>query len=155
MKGLRLSQKEIDSILDYLEAESPDDHPARKSQRVPVRNHILIIYRGTEQEPMMVSGKDISRHGLSFLFAQYMTPGESIRVVMLDREKGVGIKIHATVVRCKYITKMIHEVGVKFKTPLHHNPAETEELCSTREKYAYEFEQEYEYENDHSPSASD
>jgi len=129
MKGLRLPTKQINAILDQLDAESSDDHPERRSQRVPFRNHNLIIFRDMEREPIIVVGRNISRHGLSFLFAQYMSPGETIRVVMHNVATDLWTERQSKVVRCRYITNMIHEIGVEFATPLKEDPTKEKIMC--------------------------
>ena len=134
MNGLRCSQKEIKAVLDDLEAEAQDHHPERRSRRVPLRNCNFIVYRGVEEEPTIVVGRNLSRHGVGFLFGQYMAPGERIRIAPLDRPGQAWTDRAANVVRCRHITKMIHEIGAAFEEPLRDEPTAQDGKCLVHDR---------------------
>lgn len=129
MRGLRLPKEQVAVILDTLDAQSHPQRPERHSRRVPFRADKLVMRRTIEDEPISVMGRNISRHGLAFLFGQYLTPLERVRIHVPGRDNGDGIEKEATVVRCRHIGKLIHEVGVRFDVPLQTDPADETGPC--------------------------
>lgn len=131
MKGVRLEKREVESILRTLDAAPRPEHPERRSTRRPYRDRNLVIYREVGEEPIIVVGRNISQHGLAFLFAQYMPVGERLRVLVPDKVNGEWAQHEATVVRCRHVMKMIHEVGIAFSKPLPTDPAQEMEQSDT------------------------
>lgn len=119
IRGLRSSPTEIQAALDALEGKQSESYNSlRRSKRVAYRHKNLIIYRQQSSQAIIVVGRNISRHGLAFLYGQYLAAGEVIRVVIMNKERGDWVDQKATVVRCQYVGCMIHEVGVEFKEAL-------------------------------------
>ncbi len=127
MKGVRLRKREVESILQTLDAAPRPEHPERRSKRLPYRDRNLVIFREVGEEPIIVVGRNISQHGLAFLFAQYMPVGERLRVLVPDKANGEWAQHEATVVRCRHVMKMIHEVGIAFSKPLPADPVQEPE----------------------------
>ncbi len=122
MKGTKAPRHQIDAMLDTLDAldaqqiEVNVDH--RHADRISYRTRNTILYRASSEEPIVVVTRNISKHGMAFLYSQYLQMGEDIRIAVVDKERGDWNLKEARINRCEHVSGMIHEVGIEFKEPL-------------------------------------
>ncbi len=82
-------------------------------QGVPMR----VRHPGGTEVFIRVGPRDLSEHGMGFLSGGYLHAGTGIEFV-LCLKSGEKIPITATVVRCEHVSGRIHDVGIKFATPV-------------------------------------
>jgi CheY-like chemotaxis protein len=120
---IRKSDDEIRQVLDDLDRQTSSTTPnARESDRFKYRARAIAVeflQAGQKIEPVAVTSRNISRHGLGFLIGKYVHPGTQCRVSLVTLHNHVH-KVVGTVVRCRYVPNSgsVYDVGVRFPTPL-------------------------------------
>jgi CheY-like chemotaxis protein len=118
---LGLNKVDLDTVLDDLDAKAVKaDNPRRQSARLEFRLpsiRLEIVQPGGGQTQITVACRNLSRTGLGFLHSSYMHPGTTVVAIMPHKTLGL-IRVPGQVMRCRHVTRHIHEVGVQFKTPL-------------------------------------
>jgi CheY-like chemotaxis protein len=118
---LGLGKTELEAILESLDAEGAGKGTARReSSRLAFRINgvpLDITQPGGGQTRIHVAGRNLSRSGLGFLHSSYMHPGTTVTALLPHRNLGPQ-KIEGTLVRCRHVTRHIHDCGVRFKQPI-------------------------------------
>ncbi len=124
IRTVRLSDEELTKLLDSLDEATTPTHLNQLAQRYRYRTKGLIVKM---QQPGFSSpvayqaqGHDVSASGVSFLHGGYVHVGTPC-IIQLITTYGTWNDVKGVVVRCQYVTGNIHDVGVKFETPV--NPA--------------------------------
>jgi CheY-like chemotaxis protein len=119
---IRMGDEQIKELLDRLDA--PCGRPAdqrRRHQRYEYRCRHTVVFlpRASTQSgtPYLVSTRNISESGLSFLHGGFVYVGTRCQVRLLTIH-GSWEDVHASVVHCRYLEKNVHEVGVRFDVPI-------------------------------------
>lgn len=117
--SLGLNRAELDMLIDTLDREQTSKGSQRReSARIAFHEmplELIIIQPGGGQTNIRVASRNLSRSGMGFLHSAYLHVGTSIIVSLEHRQTG-QVSIRAKVVRCRHVTRHIHEIGVKFDT---------------------------------------
>lgn len=116
IKSVRVDKAILRRILDALDNNAnASGHNKRRHERMSYRGRQVILYtKQTERDvAFVVPTRNISRGGLSFLHGQMMHLGQPCTVDLASSD-GNWLTVEGTVVRCRHIRGMIHEIGLKF-----------------------------------------
>lgn len=118
---LGLTRAELDAIYKMLEQpQAAGAAPRRNSARLEYHDESLpidIVQPGGGQTHVLVACRNLSRNGLGFLHSSYLHVGTQV-VVHLTNAANMPVRLRGSIVRCRHVTRHIHDVGVKFSTPL-------------------------------------
>ncbi len=118
---LGLTGNELDAILNHLDASSGTGaNHRRQSARLEFRHDSVgvdIVQPGGGQTHINVACRNLSRTGLGFLHSAYIHVGTSVVLTLAHQNKAV-VKVPARVVRCRHVTRHVHDVGVRFNEPI-------------------------------------
>lgn len=64
-----------------------------------------------------VACRNLSRGGMSLIHGSFIHTGSSVTVFLRNREQSM-VPIAGTVIRCRHVKGMVHELGIKFHTPI-------------------------------------
>ncbi len=118
IKSVRVDKALLRRILDALDNSGAGfELNKRRHERLAYRGRQVILYtKQTERDvAFIVPTRNISRGGMSFLHGQMMHIGQQC-VVDLAANDGNWLTVEGTVVRCRHIRGMIHEIGLKFNS---------------------------------------
>ncbi len=104
-------------LLDRTEGEVAQDQRQSRRLRFRVRNAIVLPGDNDRDIAFVVPTRNLSAHGMAFLHSHMMWDGRPC-TVKLPTRGGAGLTVGATVVRCRHIRAMLHEVAVKFDQPI-------------------------------------
>jgi len=116
IRSVRVDKGLLRRILDALDNSGCNfELNKRRHQRLQYRGRQVILYtKQTERDiAFIVPTRNISRGGMSFLHGQMMHIGQ-LCAVDLAAKDGTWLSVEGTVVRCRHIRGMIHEIGLKF-----------------------------------------
>lgn len=122
--SVRMSKKEYQSLMADMERASAAPvrrHGPNKNRRGQTRYNYhqdakLICQLSQDlSTPMqiIVRCRNISIGGLGFLHGAYVHPGTRVVLTLISANKQ-GYRINGTIIRCRHLTKTVHEVGVAF-----------------------------------------
>jgi len=118
---LGLGKTELDTILESLDAPTAGAQSVRReSARLQFRINgvpLEITQPGGGQTKILVAGRNLSRSGLGFLHSSYMHPGTQVTTILPHKNMGLQ-RIDGVLVRCRHVTRHIHDCGVRFKEPI-------------------------------------
>jgi hypothetical protein len=119
---IRMDDDYVRKLLDRMDAEEQAvPHDGRKNKRSKCRiGRVVVCVQGpgaVSSVPYLVHTRNISRRGLSFLHGGFLHIGTRCRLRLLTIH-GSWRELEATVVRCRYLEKNLHEVGVRFALPV-------------------------------------
>lgn len=120
--SLGLDQSELHRLLDELEAHDSRGVEPRRSftrltYRAPTIGLSLRDARGTAGPRVAVACRNLSRGGVCLLHRAFVYPG-SLCEVVLPRTDGREVAVSGQIVWCAHRRGMIHELGVRFTTPI-------------------------------------
>jgi CheY-like chemotaxis protein len=64
-----------------------------------------------------VACRNLSRGGISILHGAYIHPGSAVTIFLINRNR-VPTPIPGSIVRCRHVRGMVHEIGIKFTLPI-------------------------------------
>lgn len=118
INSLRISPVECKRLLDEIERSrlSPAKQK-RNNKRYSFRQNnvpIAVEAYGGELSKFLVSTRNISKGGLSFIHGGFLYPGNACHLVLttLDNQK---VPIVGEIVVCRYVSGRVHEVSIRFK----------------------------------------
>lgn len=117
---LRLSVRELSSLLDKLDTVSPapdgPGHPDREFVRWRFRDpfvEVQVDHPGGNRQTLRLASRNLSRQGISLLHSAFVYPGTPCRVVLKESgSRGRGVK--GIVKRCEHRGGRVHELGIRF-----------------------------------------
>jgi CheY-like chemotaxis protein len=116
-----LSGRELAAILDAFDAaESGGVSPRREFIRWPFRHagiQVSFSHPGGSLVSLKLAGRNISKGGLSVLHNAFVHPGTEC-TVQLPKSQGGTLERSATVSRCIHRRGTLHELGLRFSTPI-------------------------------------
>ncbi len=119
--SVRLDQTQLNRYLDEREAaKGSDKAPARAFVRLPFRIttvELKLTHPGQSEATMQVACHNLSAGGLGVLHSAYIYPGTKC-VIRLPNVDGRKIDVPGTVVRCQHAAGVVHDVGIRFTTPI-------------------------------------
>ncbi len=111
---------ELQKLHEELEAASQGGQHARKCIRldyVQMAVRVEMHQAGGATISLQYAARNISSEGLGILHNSYVHPGTRC-IVFLKHRDGREMPIEASAVRCRHVKGLIHEVGLRFKTPI-------------------------------------
>ena len=117
---LGMTNVELEAIYEQLESGGGDSSHRRQSSRLKFRHPSIsmeIIQPGGGQTHITVACRNLSRTGLGFLHSSYVHTGTRV-VLTLTHHSAQRVRVAAKVVRCRHVTRTVHDVGVMFETPI-------------------------------------
>lgn len=125
---LRLSPNELGRLTELAKQAREDSRAApvrvndrRQSRRLHLGNAIRLVCetRRSDNRPVkhMVKCFDVSSTGIGFLHGAYVHPDTAVVLTMLSHQDA-GFRMRGRIVRCRHLTRHVHEVGVKFDAPI-------------------------------------
>ena len=119
--SVRLDQSQLNRYLDEREsAKGSEKAPARAFVRLPFRIttvELKLTHPGQSEATMQVACHNLSAGGLGVLHSAYIYPGTKC-VIRLPNVDGRKIDVPGTVVRCQHAAGVVHDVGIRFNTPI-------------------------------------
>lgn len=123
--GIRINTVRVDKVmlirvLDLLDASQADaaaEHRRGYRMRYRIRNAIVYPDSLDRQIAFVVPTRNVSAEGMAFLHSHMMHTGRSC-IAQLPSRAGNWMMINATVVRCRHVRAMLHEVALKFDHPI-------------------------------------
>lgn len=117
---LGLRGAELNAIHERLDMGSTGAAARRQSARLAFRHDsiaIEVIQPGGMQTHLNVACRNLSRSGMGFLHSSYVHEGTPVVVSLRHRTEG-PVRVPGKVVRCRHVTRHVHDVGVRFDTPV-------------------------------------
>ncbi len=111
-----MSTAHVNRLLDRLDCTSWDGEERRAHVRVPYRRDgvaMRVVHRMSDQSKVLVQTRNLSCGGICVLHRGFIHE-KSRCVISLPRKEGEPTLVTGTVVSCRYLVKLIHEVGVRF-----------------------------------------
>lgn len=121
---LHLSASELDRLLDGLDSKSRDPaEQLRKHERIPCRKLAMVITVDQQgyETTFIIPVRNISEGGVGFLHRS-MLHCETRCQIRIRRPDGEWLKTWGKVVRSRYISDSICEIGVAFDKPVDISP---------------------------------
>ena len=118
--SLSLAPGLLRSLLDSLDRanqQTGEGHESRRHRRLKYRTPLMLVRvlddHQREESVFQTTTRNISSSGLAFLHKQMLPPGKRLilTIPLLDDQTA---HLAATVVHCRHIRGMIHEIGVSF-----------------------------------------
>jgi hypothetical protein len=121
IESIKMRDDVLEKILDGLDADAgPASARAKRAWwRRKYRNTraLLCVYHRERNMTYRVITRNISEGGIGFLHRQMMNVGQQCHI-MLQRKDGRWLVIKGVIVRSRHIRGMVHEIGLRFHTPL-------------------------------------
>lgn len=117
---LGLNTNELNAVFDQLDGNSGDTNLRRQSARLSFRQESIgveIVQPGGGQTQILCACRNLSRTGLGLLHSSYIHVGTTV-VLTLIHHDGSAVRVRARVVRCRHVTRHVHDVGVRFNEPI-------------------------------------
>ncbi|UCD76726.1 MAG: response regulator [Phycisphaerales bacterium] len=123
INALRLSDSERRKLLERLDRQRTAfrGRESRLEDRLPYKTAADVIvtlrHPGGSVVDYLVRPRNLSPQGIGFLHGNFVHPGSECQVhlVNLDRQPEL---VEGTVVRCRHVEGLVHEVGVRFEQPI-------------------------------------
>ncbi len=117
---LGLRGAELNAIYERLDMNSAGAAARRQSARLAYRHDSIAIelsQPGGAQTHLSVACRNLSRSGMGFLHSAYVHEGTPVIVTLRHRTEG-PVRVPGKVVRCRHVTRHVHDVGVRFDAPV-------------------------------------
>ena len=123
-RSIRMSPLEVRSLLADLDTRARSaiigSHPKREHARLEYRVYDILVairYPGQTPARYLVTSRNLSAGGMSFLHGGFLHAGTACFVLLTDIE-GEHVRVVGTVRSCRHVSKSLHEVGVEFRQKL-------------------------------------
>ncbi len=117
IRTIRVDDEKLTKLLDTLDAKGTKADGKRKSPRYAYRIKSVRVYMqppgSKDIVAYLVPTRNLSAGGLSFLHGGFVHQGTRC-LVQLTRTIDARDDVPGTVVSCRYIEQMVHEVSVRF-----------------------------------------
>jgi len=125
-RTVKFSAAEIGELLDQIDGRDRDAGSAgRSARRFEFRDNecaVIIQQPGaSDASSFLAPTRNLSAGGMSFLHGGFVHCDSICRVIM-RAAAGDMVEIPGRVVRCRHLSKLVHEVSVEFNEPI--NPAD-------------------------------
>jgi DNA-binding response OmpR family regulator len=119
---IRLSQRELDTMLLRAEREAPPppERSKRRSRRlrmIGVRAILTIFEQDGSPTHFAVATRNISTHGLGLVHGRFVHPGARC-VVSIRARHGEARALEGQIVKCRMMSGRLHDVGVQLDTSI-------------------------------------
>lgn len=123
LDALRMAEKDqVDLLAEMARAEEQyEGNERRRTDRVTYSSRpgmmVRVEHLGGSQVTYVVRARNISGTGMAFLHGGFLNPGSGCWLPLVDY-RGKSVQVEGNVVRCRHVRGRVHEVGVRFKTPI-------------------------------------
>ncbi len=117
INSVRIDRTNLVRLLDGLDRAAGEvPRNRRQTRRVNwrIRNAIVFPLQNDRSVAFLVPTRNLSADGMAFLHGQMMHVGRTIGV-QLPARGGGWMLVNATVVRCRHVHAMMHEIGLHFE----------------------------------------
>lgn len=123
--SLRLSNRDCEQMLRNLDmATRPveeGENQRGEYDRVDVSNDMIAVVKllpaDSRPTQFRIRCRNISSTGIGFLHGQFIYEKTPCEIILINGQQQ-GFQLHAKVVRCRFIEKHVHEVGIQFASPV-------------------------------------
>jgi CheY-like chemotaxis protein len=120
--SIGMSPRDLGALLDELDGNpGPGSDPRRGFVRWPFRRESIPLELsqpgGGSPQRLAVACRNLSRGGMSVLHGAYCHVGSRCRVTLPHPSRG-DIGVDGFVTRCAHVRSMVHEIGIRFNTPI-------------------------------------
>lgn len=137
--SLGLTERQLAEVLEDLDAGGGGDHhPQRRFVRYAHRIdgvHLKIRQPDGQSTIVRVACRNLSRGGISILHSSFVHPGSRCALVLQHKFEGMVV-VEGEVMRCQHRRGLIHELGIKFKSPI--NPRDYVDIETLGESFSLE-----------------
>lgn len=119
--SLGLRGRALDDVLNELDAHGESRNSSREFVRWPHRlEKVFLKVRqpGGPEVVIRVACRNLSRGGIGIIHSAYLHPGSKCAVVLPHLTEGPKV-LCGCVVRCQHRRGVLHEIGIRFDTPIH------------------------------------
>jgi hypothetical protein len=122
--SVRLSDIERRALLNSVtkRANSAPDAIRRSDTRFALPPGYKVVGEikppGSPSQKILVTMRDISRMGMAMLHGGYVYEGTQVRIVIVTTTNEPVCEVTGKVVRCVHVKGHIHDIGVRFDSPL-------------------------------------
>jgi DNA-binding response OmpR family regulator len=118
---IRLSRQERQRVIEQIQRDSRRMAPSddRRRLRVDYQGHVVVCLKNPDSSQVryMVTPRNLSAHGLGFIHGQYLHEDRPCDVMMSNLRQQ-WVRIPARIRSCRHLTKLIHDVGLVFDSPI-------------------------------------
>jgi CheY-like chemotaxis protein len=117
---LGLRGPELNAIYERLDMGATGGSFRRHSARLAYRLDSISIelsQPGGMQTHLSVACRNLSRTGLGFLHSAYIHEGTAVVTTLRHKTEGM-VRVVGKVVRCRHVTRHVHDVGIRFDSPV-------------------------------------
>lgn len=137
--SLGLTERQLAEVLEDLDSGGGGDHhPQRRFVRYAHRVdgvHLKIRQPDGQSTVVRVACRNLSRGGISVLHSSFVHPGSRCALVLQHKLDGMVV-VEGEVMRCQHRRGLIHELGIRFKSPI--NPRDFADIESLGESFSLE-----------------
>lgn len=120
IETIRIDEREKRKLVDALAKSQSQQNGPKRGVRVPYTPKsvtVTITNPGGNQVYYSVIPRNLSRRGIGFLHGQFLYP-ESRCSINLHTREDEDVTIEGTIIRCRHLTGMVHDVAVGFNSPV-------------------------------------
>lgn len=123
--SLRLTQRECEQMLRTLDMGTrpveEDANQRGEHDRVDVSHDMIAVVKllpaDSRPTQFRIRCRNISPTGIGFLHGQFIYEKTPCEIILINSQQQ-GFQLHAKVVRCRFVEKHVHEVGIQFAQPV-------------------------------------
>lgn len=124
LNGLRVSEPEQKRILDELQAQSKtarfeEDHRIAQRYEMPSQLSVKLAIKhpGGTLRHVLVRARNISDTGIGIIYSGFIHNDTPCEIEICDGDSPL-LTVPAVVARCRYLTNSVHEIGLRFGSPI-------------------------------------
>lgn len=120
---LRISEREALALLAQMDqqTESVDQAERRGGDRRTYRQVVemvaQIVHPGGGTQNYLVRARNLSATGLGFLHGSFLHNHTGV-ILLMRTLAGQTVRVPGKVVRCRFLSGKVHEIGVRFAKPI-------------------------------------
>jgi len=119
VRPVQMSREDVLAVLDSLDEPAPEPTSGsiahrRKNERVSCRRHGIVV-KGPIHYAVYL--RNVCDEGAAFLHGGMIHRGTPCTLLVLQRD-GKLLKAPGSVARCRHVSGMVYEVGLRFDRPI-------------------------------------
>lgn len=119
-RSLRIESAKVDEILNTMDGSRMPGKSGRgiRANRRIYDLKVSLMQPGGSRIDFVVVTRNLASQGVAFLHRNYVHVGSKFESALPTLDGGAIIGVRGTVVRCRHVVNMIHEVAVRFDEPI-------------------------------------
>lgn len=124
IRAFAMSHEDVVAVLNALDEPAPAPTSGaisqrRSSDRIPCRRHAIVVKGPPHSSPLhyVVHLRNVSAEGVAFLHTGMLHRDTSCVLLVLQRD-GALLRASGRVARCRHVSGMVYEVGLRFEKPI-------------------------------------